>query len=113
MLRALTDINCVWLRAHPETPLLYRSGVRYRLDARGTEVYKDIPHVLRDKVGDCKKLAAWRAAELIVRYGTEAKALPVLQSVASANGQEVVLVHVIVQYPDGLTEDPSRILGMR
>lgn len=109
MLRALTEINLTYLRSKPRgsVPLLYESGVRYRVDPPGKEYWWDIANVLRNGVGDCKKLAAWRAAEL-QWHGVPAVALPVIQS--DRNG--VVLVHVIVQHPNGATEDPSRRLGM-
>jgi hypothetical protein len=108
MLTALTEINAAYLRANLNAPRLYSSGVRYRRDPNGRELWWDIPVTLRARFGDCKKLACWRAAELRERDYINAVALPVLQS--SAGG--VVLVHVIVQLPDGRTEDPSRILGM-
>ncbi len=107
-LRALTEINLSYLRsANPPAPLLYESGVRYRKDPDGKEYWWDIPNVIRAGVGDCKKLACWRAAELQIR-GVAAVALPVIQHGRGG----VVLIHVIVQYPNGLTEDPSRRLGM-
>lgn len=110
MLDALTEVNRVYLRARPETPLLYAAGVRYKRDPSGRENWRDIPQVRCDGVGDCKKLAAWRAAELQERFGVQAIALPVMQE--SHPGSDVLLVHVVVQFPDGTTEDPSRILGM-
>ena len=109
MLRALTDIDASYLLATPSAPLLYDSGVVYRMDPTGRELWWDIPRVLRERAGDCKKLACWRAAELRIRYGVEAHALPVMQSLSG----DVLVVHVVVQYPDGMTEDPSRRLGMR
>lgn len=109
MLRALTEVNIAYLRARPMTPALYQSGIRYREDPAGTERWWDIPTIMRKREGaDCKKLACWRAAELRTK-GVDATALPVMQSMA--NG--VILVHVVVELPDGRTEDPSRILGMR
>lgn len=109
-LRALTEVNEAYLRANPQAPMLYDSGVRYQLDPSGTELWQDIPNVLARRVGDCKKLCAWRAAELRVRRGIAAVATPVLQKVDGRAG--VILVHVIVTLPDGRTEDPSRLLGM-
>jgi hypothetical protein len=110
LLDAFTLINESYLRATPSCPEIYKAGVYYQADPAGRpERWWDIPRVLAAKHGDCKKLSCWRAAELRVRHGIDARALPVMQT--AVNG--VLLVHVIVQFPDGLTEDPSRILGMR
>lgn len=109
-LDALVAVNRVYLRARPETPLLYNAGVVYKRDPSGREIWADIPHVMCDGVGDCKKLAAWRVAELQERFGTDAVALPVMQE--SHPGSNVLLVHVVVSFADGTIEDPSRILGM-
>lgn len=108
MLRAFTDINEAYLRSRLNTPDLYESGVFYREDPPGKEIWRDIPRILRVGHADCKKLAPWRAAELRVKKSIAATAIPVLQTMASG----VILVHVIVELPDGRTEDPSRILGM-
>lgn len=107
-LRAMVEVNEAYLLSRLNTPEIYKSGVRYRPDVVGKERWWDIPQILRAGYGDCKKLAPWRAAELRVRHSVQARALPVLQTMA--NG--IILVHVIVELPDGRTEDPSRLLGM-
>lgn len=60
-------------------------------------------------VHNCEDLASWRAAELTARYGIQAR--PVFVEQPRPNGS--MLYHIVVRFPDGRTEDPSRILGMR
>lgn len=107
LLRALELVDLEYLTARPDTPALYRSGVRYRRDPPGVEDWLDIPGVLRRGAADCKSLAAWRAAEL-VRAGYQAK------SVWTADCKpRGCLYHVVVWRGDGTIEDPSVRLGMR
>lgn len=109
MLAALCKVDCEYLRAHPEVPLLYKSGVRYEEEPPGQEDWQDVPTTLKLKVGDCEDLACWRAAELQVRFGI--KAMPVfIWKVRPSGGY---LYHIQVKLPDGRVEDPSRALGMR
>lgn len=99
-------LNVSFLRAHPDFPPLYRSGVRYAVepvDAR--EQFCTAPAVLEQGWGDCDDLAPWRSAELVVRVGIDAR-------------PEVLRVgprawHVVVRLPDGRRLDPSKALGMK
>lgn len=109
MLRNLFEIDVLYLRAHPETPLLYRSGVRYQEEPKGQEDWQDIPTTIGMGIADCEDVACWRAAELVVRYGIQAR--PVFKEQRRDDGS--YLYHIVVRYPDGREEDPSRILGMR
>lgn len=116
MLDACCALNSLHLSSSPKTPPLYSSGVRYKresamcvegIDACATgERFNTIPVVLRLRFGDCDDLACWRAAELRVRHGVEAR--PRLDVVA----HHPTRYHVVVQLPDGTTEDPSAVLGM-
>ncbi len=100
---ALTKTNVGYLRDHPNAPLLYNSGVYYCRDDRGREKqWWDIPAVLANRCADCKALAAYRAAELIV-HGIPAEAL--------VTTQDGVLFHVVVRIGTTI-EDPSELLGM-
>lgn len=100
---ALTRTNVGYLRVHPRAPLIYKSGVYYCRDDRGREKqWWDVPDVIANRCADCKALAAWRAAELIVR-GYPAEAL-----VTTSDG---VLFHVVVRIGNTI-EDPSAFLGM-
>ena len=108
MLDALIAADVAYLRAHPATPLLYGSGVRYLREPPGTDNWQDIPRTLELKSGDCEDLAAWRAAELIV-HG-DARAHCELRTYADGG---VTFYHVITVRGDGTPEDPSRIRGMR
>jgi hypothetical protein len=105
---ALTTINLVLMRAvQAETgkrvPPLYATGVRYQRQ-RGPERFLPWPLVLRRRTGDCDQLAAWRSAELQLQ-GIRARAVPYFAGPRT--------MHVIVIYPDGRREDPSKLLGMK
>ena len=60
-------------------------------------------------VHNCEDLACWRAAELVVRHNIQAR--PVFMERRRSNGS--YLYHILVRYPDGRIEDPSKILGMQ
>jgi hypothetical protein len=89
-------------------PLIYESGVRYQMEPRGLEEFRDIPTILKNGCGDCDDLACWRVAELWMRFGINAR--PVFTCRMQPNGMR--MYHILVQYPDGHIEDPSLILGM-
>lgn len=105
----LTRLNERFLRAHPETPFLYKSGAFYRLQP---EYWLSVPwaiHAVRMGVGlDCKSLSAWRVAELRVRFN-EPRARCVWTAYPTT---DKVVYHVWVQRGDGSFEDPSANLGM-
>lgn len=109
MLWALTMIDVAELKAHPEIPPLYESGVRYEEEPPGQEDWQDILTCLKLKIGDCEDLACWRAAELRARYGVAAE--PTFNYKVRRGGG--YLYHIQVRHPDGRIEDPSRVLGMR
>lgn len=102
----LLDVR--YLQEHPETPLLYRSGVFYLNENKGIENWRDVEMVLAYGNGDCEDLAAFRAAELVVREGIQAR-----PRVTFEETPQDILFHVDVLMPDGSIEDPSRILGMK
>jgi hypothetical protein len=110
LLNALLQIDKDYLRAYPSTPLMYNSGVRYQRDpSEGEEDddWQDIPTTLKLRYGDCEDLACWRAAELQVRG---INAIP-FSRWRSLNGNHYY--HILVVWPDGTIEDPSRKLGMK
>lgn len=109
LLTALMTIDVDWLRAHPETPGIYDSHVRYEEEPVGQEDWQDIPTSLRLGVSDCEDLSCWRAAELRVRFGLAA--WPTFTYKLRSNGS--YLYHITVRHPSGETEDPSRRKGMR
>lgn len=102
---------------------LYASGVRYKEDDPGHEDWSDVYATLKRGNGDCKKLVAWRIAELRCS-GIDCE--PVIkwqhipQDVAMqigypswfVNADGLWMVHCLVRFPDGRVEDPSKILGM-
>lgn len=101
---ALCAWNCDYLRAHPDTPLFYRAGLRYQREPPGQEDFQPIPELYRRGYGDCEDLAAARAAELRVRFGVNA--VPEVVQIGPT------LWHIIVRLPNGQAEDPSAHLGM-
>ena len=111
LLDCVFQLNCLYLAAVPDCPPLYESGVRFRPEDRdcddGTcqeERFCTIPVVLRARSGDCDDLAPWRAAELYVRHGVQAR-----PEIVQINPRSW---HVVVRLPDGQVEDPSALLGM-
>jgi len=109
LLMALMHVDILYLRAHPETPRIFESGVRYAEEPPGQEDWQDIPTTLKLGIADCEDLSCWRAAELRVRHGVQAE--PTFIWKLRPNGG--YLYHILVRYPDGRIEDPSRTLGMR
>lgn len=109
LLTALAAIDTDYLLAHPEAPDIYQAGVRYEEEPVGQEDWQDIPTTIRMGIGDCEDLACWRAAELRVRYKTQAN--PTFTYKLRSNGS--YLYHITTRHPHGLVEDPSRRLGMR
>lgn len=109
MLRCLFTIDVLYLRTHPQAPWLYQSGVRYMEEPVGQEEWQDIPTCIRIGTLDCEDAACWRAAELVVRQKVNARPKFIEQKRRDGS----YLYHIIVELPDGRTEDPSRVLGMR
>jgi hypothetical protein len=110
-LRALVISNAYYLKKHPNTPLLYQSGVKYAPEpnAGKYEEFASIATCLQRGWGDCDDLAAWRAAEIRVREGRPANILVYWRKREGAG----TIWHVQVRRPDtGECEDPSRLLGM-
>jgi hypothetical protein len=112
-----------WQLAQKDYPLLYNSGIYYWTKPPAVE-WHDIPSLLIEGKGDCKDLVAYRAAELSHYYGVETKPLikwkwtKILKDKDSRGNPckpywaKCLLVHVILQWPSGYIEDPSKILGM-
>jgi len=115
LLMALTYVDVLYLRAHPETPLLIGPNgtspakIRYQEEPPGQEDWQDIPTTLALGFGHCEDISCWRVAELIERHGIQAR--PTFIAKVRPNGG--YLYHILVRYPDGRIEDPSRTLGMR
>jgi len=104
LLNALVGLNLSEMSKHNYPPL-YRTGVRYRREPQSPgryEQWKTIKELVASKHGDCEDLAAARVAEL-KRQGVRAMIW------LSKHGPTW---HVLVRYPDGKIEDPSKVLGM-
>lgn len=112
MLEALVQVNLIYLRSHPDTPLLYESGIRYKSEIHSFGISKeewfDIPHLLERMKGDCEDLACYRVAELR-HSGVRAKVAVKDKDLTPTT----TLFHVLVQWPNGRLEDPSKKLGMK
>lgn len=107
LLDTLVVVNRLYLRLHPDTPLLYESGVRYREEPKDTiEEFASIPVVLDRMWGDCDDLAPYRCAELL-ELGENASI-----RIQWRKGPKGRLYHIVVRREDDSIEDPSRILGM-
>jgi hypothetical protein len=72
-LEGMVRANQDYLRAYPETPLLYRSGIRYQREPDGQEEWCDIPNIIAAGWGDCEDLAAWLVAELREKFKMPAR----------------------------------------
>lgn len=112
MLDVLVNHDEDWLRVYPNTPSMFKAGIRYMPEAPNKEEFCNIPHILRARGGDCDDLAPWRAAEIRVRENVPARA-KFIWRLKPVRGQ---LYHVIVERFDrpgqASYEDPCRALGM-
>lgn len=88
--------------ANNKLPSLYRSGVRYRREK--PDKWLQPSTVFDQGHGDCEDLCGWRVGE-IRNAGGAAR--------AHAYRTTQRMWHVVVIFPDGRVEDPSKILGMR
>lgn len=109
LVQALVLVDAEYLRKVPNTPLLYASGVRYQQEPFGEEEWQDIPYTLKLGYGDCEDLAAWRVAELRVKFNERAD--PEVMGRVLPSG--MALYHIRVRREDGSIEDPSKLLGMK
>jgi hypothetical protein len=136
ILRALLDVlllaDIEYLRANPNTPRIYNSGVWYEREPLPEELaarfpqchspcrpeihpeeWKAIPFCIDDIArgigSDCEDLASWCAAERIVYDHLDAKTDFSFRRVAP----NLLVYHIFVRLPDGSIEDPSVRLGMR
>lgn len=107
LLGAFVRVNQIHLRAHPETPDLYKAGIRYQAE-RG-ERWQTIPELLDTKLGDCEDLSAYRVAWLRNR-GIPADIL-LSWNDRGPLGLGGRLYHVRVRVGEKI-EDPSSLLGM-
>ena len=110
LVEALVTVNRAYLRANPQTPLLYASGVRFLREPDGVDEWQDIPRTMALGSGDCEDLASWRIAEL--RERGEAARVLVLTFQERRPIGDVTEFHIMVERADGAREDPSRLLGM-
>jgi hypothetical protein len=129
LLNWLAQENAILLRAQPDLPLLYDSGVTYRRET--DETWCDFLNMLAQGHEDCDGLAAARAGELIargfkaLRPGDEGYEHAARSRPASLTAEVLLttrsrpeapgLYHCIVRYRVGsrwFRDDPSARLGM-
>ena len=104
---------------------LYDSHIRWKAEeptgrsackgGNGQEQFLGVRQVREQGHADCEDLACWRVAEL--RLGAigplrqaSILAMPVYYSRVQPNG--TLMYHIVVRWPNGQLEDPSRRLGM-
>jgi hypothetical protein len=110
LVQCLTDLDKIYLRDEPSTPLLYESGVYY---AR-TEVWDTTPALYyKRRKGDCKSLACTLAAERELGLGgyDPEECQVVFRFLPHKSGPLHVTYHVLNLTPRGW-EDPSKACGM-
>lgn len=107
LLDALVKLDLIELVRNRGIPSIYKAGVRYKREPKRVEDdferWKKISQILRDGHGDCEDLACAIVAERRIK---KIRAVPWLI-------KRNHTWHVVVKYPDGSIEDPSRKLGMR
>ena len=135
---AAAEHNLVLLEHHPETPSLFDTNLRFVPEPveQPYETIKSIPLVILSNGGDCAHWAAWRLAE---NWRSELKSdgrrisnakiywrdhCKACNSIAretdwtcarcGANlvGNVKREYHAEIRGPNGIVEDPSRLLGM-
>lgn len=112
----LRDANVAWLSRGARfrsTPSLYDSGVTFEREPDGAlNLWQNLPRALARGRAHCVALAAWRSADLQVRYGEPAQ-IEVLvgEEMRPVVGRQQEF-HIVVRRADGSREDPSRLLGM-
>lgn len=103
---------------------------------QGQELFLGIRQVIEQGFADCEDVAAWRVSELRLGrvpakkglapfrghppvtafkqpYRTTAKGPAVMPGMYSrVTGPKQITIHIVVCWPDGFVEDPSRVLGM-
>ena len=94
--------NIQFLSKHPRLQLM-QAGIVYLESTNGP--WRDVPHTLKARSGDCKSIVPWRLAELRLT-GESARAQVVITDDAAS------LFHLQVVRENGTIEDTSRLLGM-
>ncbi|HLB45371.1 MAG TPA: hypothetical protein VJK49_08250 [Candidatus Limnocylindrales bacterium] len=102
MLEGLVALDYLLLRTG-RYPALYEAGIRYKRQ-NDPHRWASVHEVMAAGYADCKNLSAWRAAEFRLQ-GIPARVI--------ARPSSRTTWHAIVLLPDGRTEDPSALLGMR
>jgi len=127
---ALYDSGIYW---EAEKPL----GVSVCPEGVGQELFLGVRQIRKQGFADCEDVAAWRVAEVRLGRVDVPRGLPpfpghppvtairppypelkpagpdVLPAFYSRKtGPAAITIHIVVAWPDGYVEDPSRVLGM-
>lgn len=94
LLNTLVDLNLDWLAEYPDTPPLYRSGVRYQAEPPGAEDWDGLATCYARGWGDCEDLVAIRCAELN-RAGIAAR--PLINRTKIPSGG--TMFHIVCLWP--------------
>jgi hypothetical protein len=142
VLEALTQLDQNFLRAHPETPLLYNAGVVYERPGQFNGECEEVTllkKALGSKASDSKVADALNTVQMVLggeRFRDVGRIIEKgkvdCDNLACWRAAELrqngikaspyitwkqrldggVTYHVLVRWPDGTTEDPSLLLGM-
>ena len=113
LFEASTLVGVAFLKLHPDVPLLYASGVRYRREG-SPERWKDIPTVLETGCDDCEGLSIWLAAELRTRAPNSVgpNRRPAACVALRSTRRDGLFHAVVIDRATREVFDPSRKLGM-
>lgn len=142
LLAVLVDRNCQYLRAHPDTPKLYDSGVTYALPDQMTkqpdekklarlvrflqtdmDVDEETVDIITTVLRGCE---VFRDIPSILEKGQvdcdnlacwrvaelRCQGVEAVPYIIWREGPRGTTYHALLRHPDGTSEDPSRILGM-
>lgn len=119
-LEALTATNVEILRRRPDLPRLYQSGVRYVSPedqcngCDSDDPWADVLEAYESGIVDCEDAAAILAAERRVRDGLRSRVVARREYDPVARRERIHCVtETTLKNGKVITEDPSRVLGMR
>lgn len=112
-------------------------GVSVCPEGVGQELFLGIRQILNQGHADCEDVASWRVAEVRMAHaGPETRGLPPFPGhppvtaipppfplkprgpdvwpafFSRKTAPNTTMIHIVVAWPDGYVEDPSRVLGM-
>ncbi len=122
---ALIYADMAWLYERKGELPLYDSDIRWQKEeptgqsackgGNGQEQFLGVRQIREQGHADCEDLASWRCAELLLGphgplHQPAVQVSPAFYSRPMRNGAR--MYHIVVRWPDGRLEDPSKKLGM-